>query len=221
MSVGSDCEWQSARRLVRGLLRGTGVRPVIPTDRMGLWPVHSDFHSRLGQPCYVLIACGTRAAHAGRMPAPQKITGGTSVPHYQGPKGRAILARPVRAGNPSAASPKPRRGGTWIRRWITPMCRPFGTLRVASCCTGADAPAYNVSPPRGWRRSNWTSILICAHRCNRWMPLDGFSTDFADGIADNELPQHRAASAAFPLCFDAEALAPILGANSAFLCKMI
>jgi len=29
------------------------------------------------------------------------------------------------------------------------MCRPYGAPRAASRCTGADAPAYNVSPLRG------------------------------------------------------------------------
>jgi hypothetical protein len=71
----------------------------------------------------------------------------------QGPEGRAILARPVRAGNPSTASQKPRRGGTRRRRWATRMCRPYGALRVASRYTGADAPAYNVSPLRGWGKA--------------------------------------------------------------------
>jgi hypothetical protein len=68
----------------------------------------------------------------------------------RGPEGRPILARPVRAGSPSAASVKPHRGGTRMRRWITRLCRPYGALRVASRCTGADAPVYNVSPLRGW-----------------------------------------------------------------------
>jgi hypothetical protein len=70
----------------------------------------------------------------------------------QGPEGRSILARPVRAGNTSASSAKPCRGGTRRRRRITRRCRPYGAFRVASRCTGADAPAYNVSPLRGWWR---------------------------------------------------------------------
>jgi hypothetical protein len=32
------------------------------------------------------------------------------------------------------------------------MCPPFGALRVTSRCTGADAPAYNVSPLRDSKR---------------------------------------------------------------------
>jgi hypothetical protein len=71
-------------RLVRGLYRGTGVPPVIATGRTGGSPVHPDFHSRLGQPCYVSIV--------GKMP----------VPHLEAAKRRhtaSLWATPQVAGD--------------------------------------------------------------------------------------------------------------------------
>jgi hypothetical protein len=80
--------WQAAAsafgvRRHDAAFRGTGVPPVIPTGRTGVRPVPP--------------------VHPVKKRLPLR---------FQGPNGRPILARPVRAGNPSATSAKPRRGGT-------------------------------------------------------------------------------------------------------------
>jgi hypothetical protein len=91
--VHEGLSWQAAAsafgvRRHDAAFRGTGVPPVIPTGRTGVRPVHP--------------------VHPVKKRLPLR---------YQGPEGRPILARPVRAGNPSAASAKPRRVGTWMWRW--------------------------------------------------------------------------------------------------------
>jgi hypothetical protein len=54
----------------------------------------------------------------------------------QGPEGRPMLARPVRAGNPNAASAKPRRGGT--------LSRPARSQAKIGDCPGFSE--HTVSP---------------------------------------------------------------------------
>jgi hypothetical protein len=153
--------------------RGTGVPPVFAI-RMGTGsrPCRTFFYSRLGQPCYVssrstgkpvphwkpqrgviLSACGQRPRSSSakrEKPCRGDIRGGVAAEIHSAPSGLGRLFGLVPEALPMAmVFRRIAAGGGWRRK----MCRPYGAPRAASRCTGADAPAYNVSPLRGWGRS--------------------------------------------------------------------
>jgi len=101
----------------------------------------------------ILSACGQRPRSSSakrEKPCKGDIRGGVAAEIHSAPSGLGRLFGLVPEALPLAmVFRRIAAGGGWRRK----MCRPYGAPRAASRCTGADAPAYNVSPLRGWGRS--------------------------------------------------------------------